>query len=86
MKLKKVVVSILLLTLLLSVFLSVDVTAMAEDAPQEATLAYSSYEPETNEEAVQNRIGIWVVAGCTVMLAICGVLSINCQKIYDSEK
>ena len=86
MKLKKIVVSVLLLTLLLSVFLSVGVTAMAEDAPQEAALAYSTYENTTEEEAAQNRVGLWVVAGCTVMLAVCGVLSVNCQKIYDSEK
>lgn len=86
MKLKKIVVSVLLLTLLLSVFLSVGVTALAEDAPQEAALAYNNYEPETSEEAAQNTVGLWVVAGCTVMLAVCGVLSVNCQKIYDSEK
>lgn len=86
MKLKKIVVSVLLLTLLLSVFLSVGMTAMAEDAPQEAALAYTSYEPETAEEAARDNVGLWIVAGCTVLLAVCGVVSVNCQKIYDSEK
>ena len=83
MKLKKVVVSVLLLTLLMSVFLSVGVTALAEDAPQEAALSYSSHEPEAAET---DHVGFWIVAGCTVLLAVCGVLSVNCQKIYDSEK
>lgn len=86
MKLKKVIISVLLLTLLLSVFLSAGVAAMAEDAPQEAALAYSNYEPEPVEETASDHVGLWIVAGCTVLLAVFGVLSINCQKIYDSEK
>lgn len=87
MKLKKVVVSVLLLTLLLSVFLSVGVTAMAEDAPQEvAAHVYSGSEETQVVETEQDHIGLWIVAGCTVLLAVFGVLSVNCQKIYDSEK
>ena len=86
MKLKKVVVSVLLLTLLMSVFLSVGVTALAEDAPQEAALSYSSHESEAAETAQTDSAGLWIVGGCTVLLAVCGVLSVNCQKIYDSEK
>ena len=86
MKLKKVVVSVLLLTLLLSVFVSFGASAMAEEAPQEAQLAYTVYEPETAEESAANHVGLWIVAGCTALLAMFGVLSVNCQKIYDSEK
>ena len=88
MKLKKLVVSILILTLLLSVFLSVGATALADDsAPQEAAaLSYNSYEDEAEETAQSNSVWLYVVAGCTVLLAVFGVLSVNCQKIYDSEK
>ena len=85
MKLKKVVVSVLLLTLLLSVLLSIGVTAMAESAPQEAQLGYAGYEAET-EEPAQDNTGLWIVGAGTVLLAVFGVLSVNCQKIYDSEK
>ena len=85
MKLKKLVVSLLLLTMLMSVFLSFGVTAMAEDAPQEAALSYST-ETESVQESAHDHVGLWIVAGCTVLLAVFGVLSVNCQKIYDSEK
>lgn len=89
MKLKKLVVSLLLLTMLMSVFLSVGVTALAEDAPQEAALSYSTETENVYESAQENthdHVGLWIVAGCTVLLAVFGVLSVNCQKIYDSEK
>ena len=85
MKLKKVVVSVLLLAMLLSVFVSVSVKAVAEDVPQEAALAYT-YEAEAAEESAQSSVGLWFVVGCTLLLAVAGVVSINCQKIYDSEK
>ena len=86
MKLKKIVVSILLLTLLLSVFLSLGVTALAEETPQEAELAYTAYEAETAEETSYNSVGLWLVIGSTLLMALFGVMSVNCQKIYDSEK
>ena len=86
MKLKKAVVSVLLLTLLLSVFLSVGATALADSEDQEsAALAYT-VEANTVEEPEQDSVGLWLVAGCTVLLAVAGVISVNCQKIYDSEK
>lgn len=86
MKLKKAVVSVLLLTLLLSVFLSLGVTAMADNAEQEgSTLAYT-VEGETVQEPERDNLAVWLVAGCTVLLAVSGVVSVNCQKIYDSEK
>ena len=86
MKLKRIVVSVLLLTLLLSVFLSLGATAMADEAPQEAALAYNAPEAETIEESSSDGVGLWLVIGGTLLMALFGVMSVNCQKIYDSEK
>lgn len=86
MKLKRIVVSVLLLTLLLTLFLSLGATAMAEEAPQEAALAYNAYEAETVEEISHDSVGLWLVIGGTLLMALFGVMSVNCQKIYDSEK
>ncbi len=86
MKLKKIVVSVVLLTLMLSVFLSLGVSAMAEDAPVPEAAALSYVQETSAEETAADHVGLYVVAGCTVLLAVCGVLSVNCQKIYDSEK